>query len=231
MSDAQIKPLPNSTFRFPLRTVLATTTALALLAAATGALARRAPVESRPSVLIQWSLDVAGIALAVGWHWRQRRGDVHAAGEVHFVLRQAKPLWNAWRRLPLLWTLFLLIPANRLLETINSVQTGLPKSWGPTAIEGLIMLPFISIAASQIFNFIMSLRPVCLAENGLLAGDEFIGWHQISTVRWHALVRDQLQISTWSTTVRYSLIVPPSLRDKVESLLRAKTRIADTSVA
>ena len=108
---------------------------------------------------------------------------------------------------------------------------GMQKPLGFVLGESVIMLPFICVAVSQVINFVMSLRPVCLTENGVLAGDEFIGWQQVSTVRWHALVRDQLEISTWSTAVRYSLLVPPLSRDHVESLVRAKTCLADASVA
>jgi hypothetical protein len=231
MSEEPLQSTPEPTIRFRLRTVLTATTALALLAAATGALARSVPAESRSSVLTQWGFDVAGIVLAAGWHWRQRRRDVRAAGEVRFILRQSKPLRGAWRRLPLLWTLFLLIPAGRLLETVNPGSTGGPKPWGLVLGESVVMLPFISVAVSQVISFVMSLRPVSLSENGLLAGGEFIGWHHVSTVRWHALFRNQLEFSTWSTAVRYSLIAPPWLRDKVETLVRTKTCLADVSIA
>jgi hypothetical protein len=217
--------------RFHLRSVMAATTMLALLAGATGALARSVPANMRAGVLTRWGCDVAVVALVVAWHWRKRRQNVRAAGEVHFILRQTQPVRGAWRRLPLLWTLFLLIPAGRLWETINPVSTGRPTPWGVVIGESVFMLPFMWVAVSQVINFIMSLRPVCLTENGLLAGDEFIGWRQISIVRWHDLVRDQLQISTWSATVRYSLTVPPMLRDNVGALLCAKTCLADTSVA
>jgi len=185
----------------------------------------------RAGVLTRWGCDVAVVALVVAWHWRKRRQNVRAAGEIHCILRQSQPVRGAWRRLPLLWTLFLLIPAGRLLETVNPSSTGTPTPWGVALGESVIMAPFICIAVSQVINFIMSLRPVCLTDNGVLAGDEFIGWQQISTVRWPALVRDQLQISTWSTTVRYSLIVPPRLRDDIEALVRAKTCFAEASVA
>lgn len=231
MSDFDSQPPPAQTVRFHLRTVLAATTILAILAGATGALARRVPASMRAGVLTRWGCDVVIVALVVAWHWRKRRQNVRAAGDVHFILRQAQPVRGAWRRLPLFWTLFLLIPAGRLLETINPSSTGTPTPWGVALGESVIMAPFIWIAVSQVINFVASLRPICLTENGVLAGDEFIGWQQMSTVRWHARFREQLEISTWSTAVRYSLIVPPLLRDQVESLVRAKTCFADASVA
>ena len=231
MSEELNPPPVVPAVRFHLRTVLAATTALALLAGATGALARSVPGNMRAGVLTRWGCDVAVVALVVARHWQKRRQHVRAAGDVHFILRQTQPVRGAWRRLPLLWTLFLLIPAGRLWETINPVSTGTPTPWGVAVGESVIMLPFIWVAVSQVINFVMSLRPVCVTENGLLAGDEFIGWHQISTVRWHALFRDQLEISTWSTAVRYTLRAPPSLRDKVENLIRAKSCLVDASLA
>ena len=230
MSEELNPPPVALAVRFRLRTALAATTVLAMFAAVTSALVRRTPVESRSGFLAQWGICLAGVVVAIIWRWQTRRREIHDAGQISFELRQAKSWRNAWRKLPLFWTLFLIIPLNQLAGTIATANAGMTKPWRLAALESLVMLPFISIGASQLIGFVLSLRPVRITENGLLAGDEFICWHRISVVRWHARHSDQLEFSTWSTRMRYALLVPPLLQEKVESIVRVKTCFADAAV-
>ena len=225
--------ITSPSIRYDLRAMLVVTTAVAGLAAVTGALLRFFPPADHAYLLTLWGLLLGGLLAVHGLRWRQRRREVAAAGQVRFVLRQTKLLRTAWRNLPLFWMVALFWPLGVLYQI---AETSLLGNGGPfrrplhlseAIIGGLLLSAVTCIGTARLVDFIGALRAVCRCDEGVLTGNRFLPWHAISLVRRDAMGGNWLQFLTWARSWRCEVILPAPLPEGAEALVREKSCLVD----
>ena len=231
MSDASSIPTPP--LRYDLRAMLVVTTAVAGLAAVTGAILRYLPQADHAYFLTLWGLMLGGLLAVHGLRWRQRRREVTAAGQIRFVLRQTRLLRTAWRHLPLFWMVALFWPLSVLYQVVETALLGdsgpfrRPQHVSEAIIGGLILSAVTCIGTARLVDFIGALRAVRLCDEGVLTGNRFLPWHAISLVRRDAMRGNWLQFLTWSPSWRCEVVLPAPLPDGAEALVREKSCLVD----
>ncbi|MCC6491896.1 MAG: hypothetical protein IT424_02625 [Pirellulales bacterium] len=198
--------------RFRLRTLLWTTTALAVLAAVAGPLYRRAPAEGQTRLLIHWSALLAVTGLAYCSHQRDyaRR---HGGRAVRFVVwetsRSGRPARGVWGSL---WLALVVCWIGVTSHAVALEQHSPWESLGSSLVPGLV-------AAGLIFFY--SRRALFLCDDGMpLAKNCFVPWghvHSVETVSGRPTV---LKLGRLDGDVYIE--VPADMRAALEEFLREK---------
>jgi hypothetical protein len=225
--------IPEPVIRFPLRRLLAGTTAVALGAALLGPVYRLAPPPNRSELLACWSGFAAiGVLLALRAWWRTYKA-APIAGPTRFMLLRPDRLrlhWSwPWGFTPLPWYLGFSLYAVIMLVLITIGIT--VSELTPTrAVDSALSSGFIIGAMFwlPIFGAIRKFhrhRWLRLCDYGVVAGGTVLPWPSIIRCSWHFMHPEQLVLSTWVRP--YAADVPENEREGVERFIRAHAPFED----
>jgi hypothetical protein len=225
--------IPEQVIRFPLRRLLAVTTAAALVAALLGPVYRLAPPHNRSELLASWSgITAVGLLLAIR-AWRRTCQAAAIAGSTRFVLlRPDRPRlrWNwTWGFTPAPWHLLLALYSALILVlgTVGLTQPTLtPLDAVPTIIfSGLIVGSMFWLPVFALVRKYRRHRWLRLCDDGVVVGGGVLPWSSIIRCSWHFMHPEQLMLSTWERP--YAADVPPAQRESVEQFVRMHATFDD----
>jgi hypothetical protein len=230
MSEELNQPPINPTIRFRLRTMLAATTVLAVLAAIAGPYYRSVENDAaRRSLLILWSLTLVGAAISI---WMRIRESWRLAS--NFQIRYI--VYARGSRRPGRWSLLCSIGLCALLglavafyshaavlesrETIPPTRL-MSQVTRSTVVHGLILG---SWTAALIFSLVR--RPMFLCEEGIPLGKvTFAPWKYIRHAEWQTDRSNSLKLHRLDGDIYVD--VPNDVRNEVEAFVRGKTQFVD----
>lgn len=230
MSEAQTQPPPDPVLRFRMRTMIAVTSVLAVLAAIAGPYYRSVDHESgRRCLLILWSLIVlssgASLWLRVKESWRVPKG-CHFRCLVFARGRFRKGVWSTvWNILVCLLILASVVFYSRAAE-IGS-RSNLPATRPLAAIYGSPLMQGLLVGswtAAVIFSFVR--RPMFVCEEGIPLGKNYVApWRYVRHAEWQTDRPETLKLHRLDGDIY--LDVPKDVRAEVEAFVRWKTQFID----
>jgi hypothetical protein len=225
--------IPEQVVRFPLRRLLAATTAAALVAAVLGPVYRLAPPQSRSELLAFWSGYAAiGVVLTLRAWWRTYR-TITMAGPTRFILlRPDRPRlqWSwMWGFTPIPWYVLFIVWASLAISfgTLGLTQQKLPRfdAVQQLGFSGLILGVMFWPSAFALVRKFHRPRWLRLCDDGVVANGTVVPWSAIIRGSWHFMHPEQLMLSTWVRP--YSADVPAAQRESVEQFVRQHAAFDD----
>ena len=231
MSEELNPPPADPVIRFRLRTMIALTALVGVMAALVGWLFRHASEITRIALLTEWGVTLAFVFAFAGRRWQLYVRGVRAAGAVRFVLRQRRPWSRSVSQLPIFWTFLAISLLGSYWQSIEWARTGV--SYGPIEafFKTLLIAPMLCTAGYYIMSRVASGRRVRLCEQGLRIAGEFKDWRQASLAQWDLADDRVLLISTWTERSRYELLVPLEEKSEIERFVRLKTHFVDDAAS
>ena len=233
MAEEQKQP-PDPVLRFRMRTMIAVTSVLAVLAAIAGPYYRSVDHEAgRRCLLILWSLIVlsSGVSfwLIVKKSWRVPEG-CHFRYLVFARGRFRKGVWSTvWNILVCLLVLAAAVFYSHAAE-IRS-RSNLPATRPLAAIYGSPLMQGILVGswtAAAIFSFVRRPRFVC--EEGIPLGKNYVApWKYIRHAEWQTDRPETLKLHRLDGDIY--LDVPNDVRAEVEEFVRGKTLFVDDAAS
>jgi hypothetical protein len=230
MTDVVNQSPPDPVLRFRMRTMIAVTSVLAVLAAVAGPYYRSVDHEAgRRSLLIFWSLIVvsSGVSfwLRVKESWRVPKG-CHFRYLVYARGRFRKGVWSMlWRILACL----LLLAWTALYSHAAEIRSraNIPTSGPTTTVFSSPLFQGVLVGswtAALIFSFVR--RPMFLCEEGIPLGKRFVApWKYIRHAEWQTDRPETLKLHRLDGDIYVD--VPNDVRGGVEAFVRGKTRFVD----
>jgi hypothetical protein len=216
---------PEQVVRFRMRTLLAVTAVVAVLAAIAGPFYRRQSPEAQQVLLVYWSCAGVGTGLWMYYMWRNSWRLPNKAGSILCVLWTTGRGGNNFMSRPIVtllfmgfWLGFFVMQSNLVagrghatssfwLHTINGFTHGMMAS-------GVLLM--------------FAPQPFYLCENGVAVGPGVIPWNYIRSAQWVATTRSVLRLHRLDGDL--FVRVPDHLRDGVQKLVAERTRFVGDAV-
>jgi hypothetical protein len=230
MSDVVDQPPPDAVLRFRMRTMIAVTSVLAVLAAMAGPYYRSVDSEAgRRGLLILWSFSVLGSGVSF---WMRVKESWRVPINCHFrylVYARGKYRRGVWSTL---WTILLcLLLAGAIAVYSHTTAIGPPtgaftprltgKFFSSPVFQGMLVG---SWTAALIFSFVR--RPMFLCEEGVPLGKVTLApWKYIRHAEWLTDRPETLKLHRLDGDIY--LDVPNDVRAEVEAFVRGKTQFLD----
>lgn len=230
MAEELNQPPPDAVLQFRMRTVIAVTSVLAVLAAIAGPYYRSVDREAgRQGLLILWSFIVLGSGVSF---WMRMKESWRVPTGCHFcylVYGRGKYRRGAWSTLWNLLLCLLLLGAIAFYSQTTAIgpRRGVftPRSmaelYGSPLLQGILVG---SWTAALIFSFIR--RPMFVCEEGIPQGKNYVApWKYIRHAEWQTDRPETLKLHRLDGDIY--LDVPNDVRADVEAFVRTKTQFID----
>jgi hypothetical protein len=226
----ELNPPPDPVVRFRIRTMIAVTTALAVLAAIAGTYYRSVEnAAARNKLLLAWSflLVVAAVSFWFRvWEAWRRPEKLEVRYVVYARGRRRRSKWSTFWSAVLCIGLGLWIAAGSYGIVLNA-----QSSTGPTTFyERLFRSPLGNIGvmgiwvSALIFSFVR--RPMFVCEEGIPLGKGFVApWKYIRHAEWQTNRPETLKLHRLDGDIYVD--VPNNVRGEVEGFVRSKTQFVD----
>lgn len=230
MSDSDRQPPPDPVLRFCIRTMIAVTSVLAVLAAVAGAYYRSVDSEAAQHKLLGgWAFllvfAAGSFALRIKEAWRRPE-----KCEVRYIVnakgRRRRGKWSTFWSVLFSVGLIMWVAAGSYGVVLSAES---PR--GPTTfLAKLFSSPLGNVSvmgiwtSALIFSFVR--RPMFVCEEGIPLGKDYIApWKYIRHAEWQTDRPETLKLHRLDGDIY--LDVPNNVRDEAEAFVRGKTQFVE----
>lgn len=226
MSEAHLISPPDAVVRFRIRSLIAVTTAVAILAALTGRYFRGQSPEAQQSLAVFWTLTIVIGASSFVRRWRAMMTPNPLMGCAHWrvALLRRRPWLDAAVRVGAL-TLILLWSSSatrHVAMLTDRFASGTTLRWPGVVARGILMGAMLGFGLLPL----LLKRSAFLCERGVWSLRREVVWSKLSGWRWEADRPGVLRLAErLAPRGDLLLAVPAEFRDAVEAFIREKTEL------